>query len=149
MSQHDKTHDRKPDPQPDRAEQDESRWVVLDLLDRQIVDDEQQSVGKVDDVDFAADGLGPPRLSALLSGAQALGERIGGLLGQAMAGTARRMLTDPRDGARAVPWSDVAEFGYVIELRAGITELHLEPALEVWLRDNVIAPLPGSGHARR
>lgn len=148
MSRHDKAYDWKPDRQQDGAERDESRWVVLDLLDRQIVDDEQQSVGKVDDVDFVVDGLGAPRLSALLSGAQALGERMGGLVGGAMAGAARRMLTDPRDGARAVPWSDVAELAYVIKLRAGITELHLEPALEVWVRDNVIAPLPGSGHAR-
>ena len=149
MSQYDKTHDKKHDRQHDRAEQDESLWVVLDLLDRQIIDDEQQPVGKVDDVDFAADGLGPPRLSTLLSGAQALGERIGGLVGRTMAGAARRMLTEPRDGARAVPWSDVAELGYVIRLRAGVAELNLEPALEVWLRDNVIGPLPGSGHARR
>jgi hypothetical protein len=148
MSQYDKTHARKHDRQHDRAEQHESRWVMLDLLDRQIVDDEQQSVGKVDDVDFVADGPGPPRVSALRSGAQALGERMGGLVGRTMAGAARRMLTDARDGARAVPWSDVAELGYVIKLRAGIAELNLEPALEVWLRDNVIGPLPGSGHAR-
>jgi hypothetical protein len=148
MSQHNKSPDRKHDPQHDRAEHNESRWVVLDLLDHQIIDDELRPVGKVDDVDFVADGPGPPRLSALLSGAQALGERIGGLVGRTMAGAARRMLTEPRDGARAVAWSDVADFGYVIKLRAGIAELNLEPALKVWLRDNVIGPLPGSGHAR-
>jgi hypothetical protein len=148
MSQHDKTPDSKHDPQHDHADHDEHRWVVLDLLDHQIIDDEQQPVGKVDDVDFAADGVGAPRLSALLSGAHALGERIGGLVGRTMASAARRMLTETRDGARAVPWSDVTELGYVIKLRAGIAELNLEPALEVWLRDNVIGPLPGSGHAR-
>ncbi|NYI42759.1 hypothetical protein [Demequina lutea] len=148
MSRYDKTHDREHDRQHKRAVQYESLWVMLDLLDRQIIDDELHPVGKVDDVDFVADGPGAPRLSALLSGAQALGERLGGLLGRMMAGTARRMLTEPRDGARAVPWSDVAELSYVIQLRAGIAELNLEPALEVWLRDNVIGPLPGSGHAR-
>lgn len=124
------------------------RWVVLDLLDRQIIDADQQPVGKVDDVHFATDSAEPPLLSALLSGAQALGERMGGLIGGAMAGTARRMLTEPRDGARTVPWSDVAELGYVLGLRAGISELNLEPVLEVWMRDNIIGPLPGSGHAR-
>jgi sporulation protein YlmC with PRC-barrel domain len=126
----------------------ESRWVVLDLLDRQIIDNEQQPVGKVDDLQFESDDAGPPRLSAMLSGAQALGERMGGMLGRAMAGTARRMLVESRVGSRAVPWSDVVELGYAIELRAGITKLDLEPALEVWLRDNVIGPMPGSGHAR-
>lgn len=126
----------------------ESRWVVLDLLDRQIIDDDQQPVGKVDDVRFDSDGDAPPRLSALLSGAQALGERMGGLLGRAMAGTARRMLAEPRDGARAVPWADVTELGYVIGLRAGVDKLDLEPALELWLRRNIVGPIPGSGRAR-
>jgi sporulation protein YlmC with PRC-barrel domain len=130
------------------TDSEEVRWVVLDLLDRQIIDNAQQPVGKVDDLQFETDDAGPPRLSALLSGAQALGERMGGMLGRAMAGTARRMLEESRVGSRAVPWSDVAELGYVIELRAGMAKLDLEPALELWLRDNVIGPMPGSGHAR-
>ena len=117
---------------------------MLDLLDRQIIDDEQQSVGKVDDVDFVADGPGPPRLSALLSGAQALGERMGGLVRRTMAGAARRMLIDPRAGARAVPWSDVAELGYVIELRAGIAELHLDPPSKCGCATTSSAPCPAA-----
>lgn len=130
------------------------RWVVLDLLDRQIVDSEQHPVGKVDDIYFAdapsagLPGRGAPKLVSLLSGAEALGQRMGGLIGRMMGGTARRMLSEPRDGARAVPWPAVAELGYVIGLRAGLVELDLEPALEVWIRDNVISPMPGSGHAR-
>jgi sporulation protein YlmC with PRC-barrel domain len=144
MSQHDKTHARKPDRQHDRAEHEESRWVMLDLLDRQIIDDEQHSVGKVDDVDFVADGPGPPRLSALLSGAQALGERMGGLVRRTMAGAARRMLIDPRAGARAVPWSDAAELGYVIELRAGIAELNLDPPSKCGCATTSSAPCPAA-----
>jgi sporulation protein YlmC with PRC-barrel domain len=129
----------------------EHRWVALDLLDRQIIDDSQQPVGKVDDVDFNSDSAGStPQLMSLLSGAEALGQRLGGVVGTAMAGGAHRMLGDPRDGSRSVSWSQVAELGYVIKLRHSAAELGVEPALEVWTRDNVIGPLPGSGrHASR
>lgn len=58
MSRYDKTHDREHDRQHKRAVQYESLWVMLDLLDRQIIDDELHPVGKVDDVDFVADGPG-------------------------------------------------------------------------------------------
>lgn len=121
------------------------RWVVLDLLDRQVIDSTQQPVGKVDDLEFATAPDGPPRLSAVLSGAEALGQRLGGALGSAMAGTARRMLLEPREGPRRVAWSLVGKLGYVLELTGTSDELDLVPALEVWLRANVVGPVPGSG----
>ncbi len=126
----------------------EHRWVVLDLLDRQIIDSTQQPVAKVDDVELrpAADG-GPPRVAALLWGAEALGQRLGGLLGRSIAGTARRMRTGP-PGPRRVEWARVAEWRYVLKLDGSVQDLELTPALEAWMRQHVIAPLPGSGDAR-
>ena len=58
------------------------RDLALHLLDRQVVDTEGRAVGNVDDVEFLVPEDGsPPYVVALLTGPQALGPRLGGVLG--------------------------------------------------------------------
>jgi sporulation protein YlmC with PRC-barrel domain len=119
-------------------------FVWFHLLDRQIVDRDGQLVGKVDDVELS-DG-DPPRVTALLLGPWALGERMGGWLGGVIAGTAAR-LHGTRGPYRArIPYEQVDHVDTMIHLRIR-RELLPEPALEEWLRDHVIARIPGASDA--
>lgn len=51
----------------------------LDLLDREIVDNEGTVVGQVDDVELSDPSAGPPEIAALLLAPAAYGRRLGGV----------------------------------------------------------------------
>jgi hypothetical protein len=67
----------------------------FNLLDRQIVDRDGVQVGKVDDLELSRTEDGALYVSALLTGQQVLGRRIGGWLGREHRAPAR---THPRTG---------------------------------------------------
>ncbi|MEU0878344.1 hypothetical protein ABZ345_07065 [Lentzea sp. NPDC005914] len=120
--------------------------IDFDLLDRQIVDLDGYLVGKADDVELGVTEDGRPFVAAILVGQHALGKRIGGLLGRCMAAVARRLHTtgDPRP--LRIPIDRVADVGSAIRLNVR-QELLDTPALELWLRDNVIGHIPGATDA--
>ncbi|GGU77125.1 PRC-barrel domain-containing protein [Lentzea flava] len=120
--------------------------VDFDLLDRQIVDLDGHPVGKVDDVEFGTTADGRPFVAAILVGHHALGERIGGRLGRWMAAVARRLHTTGDPQPLRIPFERVAEIGSAIRLDVR-HELLNTPALELWLRDNVIGRIPGASDA--
>jgi sporulation protein YlmC with PRC-barrel domain len=119
-------------------------FVAFDLLDRQILDRDGQAVGKVDDVEFETDEYGVPYLSALLVGPHAIGPRLGGRLGRLVSGIAARLDRD-RPGPIRIPYDAVEALDSAVHLRIR-RELLPEPKLEAWLREHVIARIPGSGH---
>jgi sporulation protein YlmC with PRC-barrel domain len=121
-----------------------SLFVAFELLDRQILDRDGQDVGKVDDVEFALDEHGVPYLSALLVGPHALGPRLGGWLGRLVSGVAARLDRD-RPGPIRIPYDAVERVDSAVHLNIR-RELLPEPKLEAWLREHVIARIPGSGH---
>jgi sporulation protein YlmC with PRC-barrel domain len=118
--------------------------VGFDLLDRQVLDRDGLDVGKVDDVEFGTGDDGTPYLTALLVGPQALGPRIGGRLGRLVTSTARRLRMEPA-GPLRIPYDLVSSVGPAISLTVS-RDLLVEPVLERWLRDQLIARIPGSGH---
>jgi sporulation protein YlmC with PRC-barrel domain len=118
-------------------------FVGFNLLDRQIVDRDGALVGKVDDVEFTVDDDGFPVVTALLTGQEALGTRIGDGIGATMAGIARRLRTDEDSGPIRIPYYLVTDVGSAITLSVH-RDLLTEPALEAWLRTNVIAHIPGA-----
>ena len=120
-------------------------FVGFDLLDRQILDRDGQDVGKVDDVEFAVDEDGSTYLVALLVGPEALGRRLGGWLGRVVSGVAAR-LARARPGPIRIPYDTVEKVDNAVHLKIR-RELLPEPELEAWLREHVIARIPGSGHA--
>ncbi|PSK65488.1 hypothetical protein B0E53_02545 [Micromonospora sp. MH33] len=120
--------------------------IGFDLLDRQILDRDGEPVGKVDDVELALTDDGTPYVAALLVGQQALGQRIGGSLGRWMADTARRLAPDRHRGPIRIPYDLVAELNSAVNLSVR-REVLPDPALETWLRDHLIAPIPGATDA--
>ncbi|GHF25612.1 hypothetical protein GCM10017786_69740 [Amycolatopsis deserti] len=118
--------------------------VEFHLLDRQIVDVDGHPVGKVDDVELVRAPDGTYRVTALLVGQHVLGERVGGLLGRMLCRLAVRL-----GGGRIEPlritYDHVKQVSsdVTLSLRAEVLEV---PPLEKWLRDKLIARIPGSGH---
>jgi len=112
--------------------------IGLHLLDRQIVDRDGKPVGKVDDVELTCDPDGGLRVTALLTGSRALGERVGGVLGRWMAGALA-------PASRRIDMDLVAEVAGAVTLSVK-RELLPDPPVESWLCDHLIARIPGSRH---
>jgi sporulation protein YlmC with PRC-barrel domain len=119
--------------------------IGFHLLDRQIVDRDGQPVGKVDDVELTYDADGSLRVTALLLGQEVLGDRIGGLLGRCIAGTARRLSGEGGRPPQRIGMDLVAGITDAITLSVR-RELLPDPPLEAWLRDHLISRIPGSDH---
>jgi hypothetical protein len=117
------------------------------LLDNQIVDRNRLPIGRVDDLEIEVGG-GKPRVTAMLVGSEALGERVGGLLGQVMAAVSARLR--PRGGAAGPPRIGVDSIRVLeplIELDLSKDEMQEVAGLEHWLATHFVGRLPGSGDA--
>jgi hypothetical protein len=125
-----------PDAPPRRAQLLGAR---LHLLDRQLLDDDGASVGIVDDVELSGIECGgvtagsrPPRVAGLVCG-HVLATRIFG--GK-----------PPQSRLQTIPWRLVAAIATVIQLQP--TDMAFDALwVEHWLRDHVIAHIPGGRHA--
>lgn len=117
----------------------------LDLLDRQVVDCNNEAVGKVDDVELTDPADGPPRLVGFLLGPQAYGQRLGGRLGTWIASTAVRLAGT--DAPIRIPMELVDEIGVSIKLNVPVDEVDRADRLDRWLRDHLIGRIPGAGSA--
>ncbi|GAA3343036.1 hypothetical protein GCM10020358_40220 [Amorphoplanes nipponensis] len=120
------------------------------LLDQQLVDAEDRPVGRVDDVllDLPADG-GPPVVVAVLTGAQALGERMGGPAGKLMAAVASRLRSgEHRAEPVAIPASAIGDHADLVQLTVPLGDLPHVAGLERWLAHHLVEGLPGAGDAR-
>lgn len=126
--------------------------VRLELLDAQIIDADDLPIGRVDDLEIdlgtrsddasgrLARAAAEPRLVALLVGQRHLGPRVGGITGELMARTGRRLSHDPA-GGRVEP-EDVASWSGMLKLRRRLADLDLAP-LEKWLSARVVRLIPG------
>jgi len=115
--------------------------AYYELMDRQILDHDGRMIGKVDDVELEQRDDDRLYVTALLSGPGALGPRFGGALGTIVTSTWSR-LSGRTEPAR-VEWSAVASVETVIRLAVGRTTVALD-GFETWMRDRVIAAIPGS-----
>ncbi|MGV9800814.1 PRC-barrel domain-containing protein [Mycobacterium sp. NPDC003449] len=112
----------------------------LHLLDRQLLNDNGDPVGIVDDLEL--DGIEPdtdiaagspaPRVTAILCG-QVVATRIFGG-------------TPPRSRLQEVPWKLVSAVGTAVRL--GPTDIPFDTDwVERWLRDHIVGRIPGGRHA--
>ena len=115
--------------------------AYYELMDRQILDHDGRMIGKVDDVELEQRDDNRLYVTALLSGPGALGPRFGGALGTIVTSSWSR-LSGRTEPAR-VEWSEVASVETVIRLAVGRTTVALD-GFETWMRDRVIAAIPGS-----
>lgn len=111
----------------------------LHLLDRQMIDPDGVPVSTVDDVELSGVKLGepidhdsPPTVTSILVGAAVLPRIFGGRV--------------PRSRRDAIPWDRVARLGTVLELRDHADDLDAT-WLERWVRDRIVARIPGGRHA--
>lgn len=120
------------------------------LLDKQLVDSDDLPFGRVDDVEIALSGAGKrPLVSALLTGAEPLGQRLGGTLGGWMAATAARFRPPSMaDGPVRIQPALVRDLEPIVVLRVPLRDLSDVAGLERWLARHVVEPLPGAGDAR-
>jgi hypothetical protein len=118
-------------------------WVARDLLDKQLVDRENRPMGKVDGVVIEYPQGQPPRVAFLETGPVVLGRRFHPKIGRWVARRLRRLgISDGQPHRIAI--EKVIQFGrdVKVDLDARRTRSY---AVEHWLRDHVIAKLPGSG----
>jgi sporulation protein YlmC with PRC-barrel domain len=118
-------------------------FIGFDLLDRQVLDSEGLPVGNVDDVELAVAEDGTLTVAAILVGAQVWGKRLGGSLGDAVSGLASRLQRRTPAGPIRIPFPLVRETAAAITLSVS-RDLLVEPELESWLREHLIARIPGS-----
>lgn len=118
----------------------------LQLLDRQMVDCDGRSAGKVDDLEFVDGDDGRPVLVAILSGPGALNDRLGGRVGRWMSWITTRVHDDADPEPARIDFSHVVRIGsdLGLDVRADTLDNH---RAERWARDRVISHLPGSRHA--
>ena len=112
----------------------------LSLLDRQVIDVDGRPVGVVDDLELTdvasplEPGTEPPVVTSLVHGPIVLERIFGG----------RR----PDAHLLRIGWDTVAKLGSAIELAVPASAVPT-PWLESWLRDRVIARIPGGRHVPR
>jgi hypothetical protein len=111
----------------------------LHLLDRQVIDVHGVPLTALDDLELTdipdksslPAGTSAPEVMAIISGAS-LGTRIFG--GR-----------PPLDRMHRIEWSAVFEVGVVVRLAVGGETLNVTWA-EHWVRDHIIARIPGGSH---
>jgi hypothetical protein len=125
---------------PDKPHRGRLLDARLHLLDRQLLDGNDDPVGIVDDLeltDFKLDtdiptGTAAPRVTGLLSGRVVATRILGG--------------GPPRSLLQEIPWDLVARIGTVVKLKP--TDMIFEAGwVERWLRDRIIEKIPGGRHA--
>jgi hypothetical protein len=121
-------------------------YAALQLLDRQILDADSMMTGKVDDLEFEQSNEAEPYATAILSGLGALAPRLGGRLGRWFAAVHRRLHPDPEPGPARISFGVVRRITNHVELTVRREDLENQE-LEVWVRDHVIAHIPGASHA--
>lgn len=112
----------------------------LHLLDRQLVDENDDPVGIVDDLELSglepdhdiAQGSSAPQVTGLLTGRAMVTRILGG--------------GPPRSLLQSIPWSLIESVGVVVKLRS--KDVHLDSNwVERWLCDRIIKHIPGGRHA--
>jgi hypothetical protein len=112
----------------------------LHLLDRQLLDDDDDPAGIVDDLELSgvevdkdiSEGTQAPQVTGLLSGQVVITRIFGG--------------ESPRSQLQEIPWELVASVGVAVKLKP--TDVTLDVHwVERWLRDRIIKHIPGGRHA--
>ncbi|MDP8970336.1 MAG: hypothetical protein M3N52_07565, partial [Actinomycetota bacterium] len=98
-------------------------------------------LGRVDDLGFEQDGDRPPRLVSVLMGPEALGARLGGVVGGVVAGAGR--LRPDGAGPPEIAISDLDTVDIEVRLKAHRDDLSF-PRSEGWVQDHMIGRIPGA-----
>ncbi|HWI12652.1 MAG TPA: hypothetical protein VNT02_00280 [Burkholderiales bacterium] len=112
--------------------------LVRDVLDKQLVDKTGRKMGRVDGILMTVHKDEPPEVRAIELGSVVLARRVHPRVGSWMARLARRLRLN---GVYRISWRRIAVGK---DIRADILgERTRALKLERWLRDRVIARIPG------
>lgn len=115
--------------------------LVHDVLDKQMLDSRLRKMGKVDGVVLEMIEGEAPRVICLEAGASTLASRLGRRLGRMVEALAHRLSPD-RPGGFRIPWPKVRQIGLDVHVDLDATDAPVF-AVERWLRDHIVAHLPG------
>jgi sporulation protein YlmC with PRC-barrel domain len=120
--------------------------VEADLLDRQLVNADGRLIGKVDDLELSepTDG-GPPHVTAVLTGPDALDPRLSRALSRWRT-RRRRRRGDTTPRIATIAFGEVRDIGTQVTVSAGVRGYD---RTENWLRDHLVGRIPGARHADR
>jgi hypothetical protein len=117
--------------------------INLHLLDRQVVGQDRRMVCKVDDLEFERGADGALYIAKILVGPRARARRTPGRLGRWIYSVADRLSTAE---IASIDMALVQDIDSAVTVSATVDELDVNP-LEDWVREYVIARIPGSRHA--
>ncbi len=121
-------------------------WAGLQLLDRQLVDREGRMAGCIDDLELDRSDDGRLYVTAILSGPGSLAQRLGRVRYGSWLRRVHRVVSLPDGDPDRIPFNRVSDIGDHVALAADRAELGSSSG-ERWVRDHVVAHIPGSGHA--
>ncbi|WP_432127672.1 hypothetical protein [Streptomyces sp. bgisy082] len=116
------------------------------LLDRQVVDQDDRPVCKVDDLELQPGADGCPVVTGVLVGPAALAPRLGGKTARWLAAVQRRLSVGEGEGPARLAFDHVTGIGAVVRVDLPEEDVKVH-ALEDWTRENLVGRLPGAGHA--
>jgi len=116
--------------------------VVRDLLDKQLVDREGEALGRVDGIIMAYSADAPPRITHFELGAQTLARRLPRPFRGALSALAHR-LTPRGDDPYRIEVGRIVQLGRTIKIDIDGSRSAARKT-ELWIRDHVIARIPGS-----
>jgi len=123
------------------------RDLALHLLDRQVLDTDGRAVGNVDDVELHVPEDGsPPYVVAILTGPQALGPRLGGLLGQWLVFLSNALARNQDEEPGRIGWELVTDLGSAVTVAKSRVELGVH-ANEDRAREYLVDRIPGARDA--
>ncbi len=117
--------------------------LARDVLDKQVVDEEETQMGRVDGLVLELRDSGPPRVEAIELGFVVLARRVHPWV-ERWAERLHRRLGVRKSARQRVPWAKVEDVTpHHIQLAVKLKET---PAFdwERWLRNHVVAKIPGS-----
>jgi sporulation protein YlmC with PRC-barrel domain len=115
--------------------------LIRDVLDNQIVDRNQNKMGKVDGIVVELRDGQPPRLAYLETGVTTLARRVHPNLASWTSAIANKWGAKHSEPLR-IPWSKVQDVGIDVKVDLD-AEQTSALAYEVWLRNHLIKRIPG------
>lgn len=116
--------------------------LIRDVLDKQLIDNQQRPMGKVDGIIMEVYDDGPPRVSFIEVGGVTLARRLHPRLGRWIKKLARVCRVTSGEPFR-ISWSQIVVTGIDVTVALDLEDT---PALawELWFRKHIIGRIPGA-----